>query len=323
MRRKSKIICISFICIFFVYIQKIYAQDSKAYQIPGVVYIGDVAKLVYPLDDFFLNIHDLQAYWDKAAVQNAELDIISVDVDVGLKALVVVFQAWKPGIIVLPPVTIGGEELSGLRLTISSYLSREEVPLVLAPQEGPLAVPGTFWLLFAAGLVCVILILAVLFIILYSKGAYKMILENAKIYKPKRRIMRNVKKIRKKLEKGRIENKDFLSALCVEFRTFVGLLYAIDCGALTSGELQALDIDERGRLSTFLSGADALRFSGKEPQKNQTLSFADNLLEEVNSICAAAAERASARSAAAAQSSNWPRFFGLSAEKKAGTGGSP
>jgi hypothetical protein len=99
----------------------------------------------------------------------------------------------------------------------------------------------------------------------------------------------------------------------------VGLLYAIDCGALTSGELQALDIDERGRLSTFLSAADTLRFSGREPHKEQTLSFADNLLVEVNSICAAAAARTAALSGG--QGAHWLRFFGLDAEKKAAAGG--
>lgn len=308
-------------CLFSIYIQKAYTQDGKTYQIPSVVYIGDVAKLVFPLDDFFLHIQNLQTHWEQTKEQRAELDIISVEADPILKALVVQFQAWKPGVIVLPPITIGGEELAGLRLTISSYLSREEVPLVLAPQEGPLVVPGTFWLLFAAALAGVILILAALFIILYSKGAYKMILESAKIYKPKRRIMRNVQKFRKKLEKGKIGNMDFLAALCVEFRSFVGLVYAIDCGALTSGEFEALDITERGRLAAFLSGADALRFCGKEPHKDQTLVFAGTLLEEVDSICAAAAQRASALSGG--QGVHVMRAFGLCAEKKAATEGAP
>ncbi|MDR2521456.1 MAG: hypothetical protein LBC72_02730 [Spirochaetaceae bacterium] len=261
------------------------AQAHKTpYQIPSDVYVGDIGKLVYPLDDFFLHVKDSGARWDDGYSASG-VTILAAELDRGGKALIITFQAWRAGLIVLPAITLGGEELSGIHVRVKSVLDIKDVSLVLAPPENPLLAPGSLWLLIAAVFAVLAPLCMLAFACMYGKSIYKAIVENAKIDKPRRVVLRNIKKYRRNMEKGSISAGEFLAALCRDFRAFISILHAVECDALTSAEFRFLDIAGSGRLARLLREADALRFSGSPPPKEAALRFAGDIVLEVDTQC--------------------------------------
>ncbi|MDR0550828.1 MAG: hypothetical protein LBG72_02285 [Spirochaetaceae bacterium] len=290
MKLKNRVDCYDRILIPAVFLLLIISfnaegQVQKPYQIPSEVTVGDTGKLVYPLDEFFLNIQKGAALWEN---DGGDIEILNVEYDRSGKALIISFRSWRAGMLTLPAITLGGETLSGLQVYVVSVLAKNDAALVLLPQEGPLNPPGTFWLLVLASTLFILGILAVLFAVVYGKSAYRVIAENARIRMPRRRIIRRIKKFKRRLQKGKIDSGIFLSLVCFEFRDFIDRVHAIDCAALTAGEFRLLNIEGHERIAGLLENADSLRFSGKTIQEDSALCFTQRLLNEVEIQCAPA-----------------------------------
>ncbi|MDR2601394.1 MAG: hypothetical protein LBC53_02935 [Spirochaetaceae bacterium] len=262
----------------------IYAQVlDKPYQIPGEIYVGDSGKLVFPLDDFFLNTNNGGVTWEEAP--DGSVTILAAEINRNAGNITVTFQAWRTGAVMFPAIIIGGEKLSGLQANINSVLEKEGASIALLPQKEPLAAPGAFWIISLFVFIIFIFAALVVFVIIYGKNIYKILYDSSKVRRPRARVMRSIKKLKNKLKKDRIQTGEFLAAICREFRVFISILHTIDCYALTPNEFYGLNIAGRRRLSAFLSSADEMRFSGRERGKDEALVFADEMEKEVERQC--------------------------------------
>ena len=135
--------------------------DAAPYLIPQTIFVGDTGRLLFPLKTGDPGGTD-------AVIQGAGLprskDLVINRVEFEHRGtsvrLLVDFQAYAPGRIALPPITIASRTFTGLEVTISSILDLEQRGMVLSEPAGPLAAPGTAALIYGTILGIIVLLLA-------------------------------------------------------------------------------------------------------------------------------------------------------------------
>jgi hypothetical protein len=249
-----------------------HAQNTGAFLVPRVVYVGDPATLVLPLPG------------QDTAVQGAG-DIILVpqspdfpsDIDIDFRRIVlerrvsgsrllIEFTAFVPGLLELPDIEIGGGRFSGLTVTISSIIDSTESEPELSAPASPLAMPGTALMIYGTMAAFVFLLLLTLWFFLRGRCYL-----NTWIAKWKRwRLFISMKNAEKRLYRALLkgmDNRVILDKLSDEFRLFLTFFTGSNCRAMTAREFERLPSElfsGHDFVGGFFHRSDELRFSGRD-----------------------------------------------------------
>jgi hypothetical protein len=257
----------------------LFAADGL-YQTPPMLYVGDIGNLIYPLDALSV-LPEEEVLFPDGFPKTDDIIIHKVSIDRRGRRAIIEFQAFRPGIVTLPPIPFGGTELRGLQVNVASILNAKDVLSVLSPEAGLLTAPGTLWVMTA--LAAIALLAIVLIVLLYAKGGA--FLENMFSVLRARFLLRRINSCLRRLEKrlllGQITEREALSALSGEIRTFLSRFWMLPCYALSAEEFLWLEIPPtptgNAELPSILCGffkkCDGIRFGGSEltPQVVKTV----------------------------------------------------
>lgn len=245
----------------------------NSYQIPQIVYVGDRAVLVVPLE----NPPPGQALSAGEAPSLPGLLIHRVELESrGERGrLLIDFTAYAPGILELPSFEIGGISFSGLRIEIASILGSGEEAAVFSPPAAPLAVPGTGVLIYGTLTALILLIPGAFWAFFRAPRRMKGRLKK----RQRRRLLASLagmeRRLRRELARGNTsaaQRGERLNSLTGEFRSFLGLFTGENCRAMTAGDFSRFSPSGEwlpgdsplgdGFLENFFRRCDNLRFSG-------------------------------------------------------------
>ncbi|MDR3301444.1 MAG: hypothetical protein LBT01_02790 [Spirochaetaceae bacterium] len=244
-------------------------DNNAPYQIPQTIYIGDRGRLVYPLDGFFSNQEDGELPLDNLP-ESGEIVINAVQLNNG--RLVVDFQAFKTGIISLPPIVVGEKTLSGLEVHIASILEGQGGLTVLSAAATPLSAPGTLWIISAFVLITILGIVILLLFLFRSGNVFLTLKRRIKHKRMIRQTQRAIKRLKMNLDKETIGTKTALSDISNELRIFIDKYFNIHCRAMVPQEFLDITFPEDSGASKkyspeyfyqFFTNCDTIRFSGK------------------------------------------------------------
>lgn len=257
----------------------VFAQDRQngAYMIPTKVFVGDRASLILPLPNF--SGQPVEETSPAQIPSSAVIDIhrIALERRPGGNRLAIEFSAYAPGILELPPITIGTETFTGLRVEISSILSPGDSGKVLSGAELPLAIPGTSLLVYGTISITILLLLLALWALFWGRRQMKGWLEAWKHRRLLGLMWRIVRRLRREMARGS-ERRKILDTLSVEFRSFLSYFSGNSCRAMTASEFGSLAFFEKypevpggDFLGDFFSRCDRIRFSGMNISSVETL----------------------------------------------------
>ncbi|MDR0583178.1 MAG: hypothetical protein LBG57_02355 [Treponema sp.] len=282
------------------------AQDTRQgpYIIPRIVYVGDRATLTLPLAGGNA-VKEANISLDPQLFPlspDLELYRVALEYRPSGSQLLIEFSAFRPGLLELPPIEIGGERFAGLRVEISSILDTGETGEVLSGPALPLAIPGTGLLIYGTmGLVALLLLLA-LWAGLWGRRHLRLQILKWK----RRRLIVSMWGMEKRLRRSvQREGKyrDTLNKLSGEFRSFLSFFTGQNCLAMTAAEIGQLpslmqanggsapeektgcadyaecqqDFSNGGFLGGFFRRCDELRFCGSEIAAGDVLAILGDL----------------------------------------------
>jgi hypothetical protein len=269
--------------------------QTDAYMVPPKVYVGDRASLVLPIPglaaDAKINLDQIPSSAD-LVIHQAVLERRPSG-----SFLTIEFSAYSPGTLELPQLEIGGEIFSGLKVEISSILSTDESGMVLSGPALPLAIPGTSLLVYGTISTAILLMLLAIWSMVWGR---KRINSWLAVWKRKRLIvsmMVTEKRLHKALAKG-VSCREILDTLSAEFRSFLTQITGENCRAMTAAEIGLLKsmgketVMGGAFLGRFFNDCDALRFSGREINGNETLTMLDDLKCFIQTLDKAKQEKA-------------------------------
>jgi hypothetical protein len=255
----------------------------NSYQIPQIVYVGDRATLVVPLENPPAGESSFSG--ELPSLPDLIIHKIELESRGGKGLLLIDFTAYAPGILDLPPFEMGGIPFWGLRIEIASILGSGEGAVVFSPPAPPLAIPGT-GLLISGTMTGIIVVFLVFFWALFwvprRAGGW---LKNRR----RRGLILSLagmeRRLRRELIRGNttaLRRGERLNFLAGEFRTFLGLFTGENCRAMTAGELSRLSFSEASPLGgdflgPFFSRCDNLRFSGGDVSAEELLDLLGDL----------------------------------------------
>jgi hypothetical protein len=258
-----------FILFFSLTVLKIVcAQPAIPYQIPQTIYVGDNGKLVYPLDGFFLNKEDALIPLDNIP-QNDEIVLHRIELSKG--NLIIDFQAFRTGIISLPPIRIDGEVLTDMNIKISSLIDVMGAP-ELSPAETPMNAPGILLIIALAVLIILAFIALILFLSLYGVTFLLRINRFMQKRHATQLTKKTIKKIKKRLSRKLIGFDEAVAAAARELRLFLNRYCTIDCNSFVPSEFLTMKLDENlmpdkkyspKYFCDFFTRCDVIRFSGR------------------------------------------------------------
>jgi hypothetical protein len=246
-----------------------HAQNSGAYMIPRIVYVGDPAALILPLPGQAQNNSDTVLDPDSFDFpRDADIDFHRVVFERRMSGnrLMIEFTAFVPGILELPVIEIGGMRFSGLTVTINSLIDTRRAAPELSRPASSLAMPGTALMLYGTMAGCVLLILALVWFFLKGRRYLQKLGEKIKRRRLFSMIKTTEKRLSRILSKGG-DKREILDRLSDEFRVFLSFLTGDNCRAMTAREFQGLSADSRldgGFLGSFFRRCDELRFCGTD-----------------------------------------------------------
>jgi hypothetical protein len=233
------------------------------YQTPPVLYVGDRGTLIYPLD-VFIDMPGGALVFPDGLPKTEDISVNKIELDRKNRRIVIEFQGWRTGVISLPPIDINGFELNGLQVTIASLVDSRQNTMALSPGASPLAAPGTFWVILAvsAGIIAALFIIVVLWI------------SGGKFFTDLRRSVRTkvllfgicslLRRMERRLEKGRLGAAEALGLLSQELRVFLSRLWSRPCYAMSAEEFLYCGEETFSKtLYDFFKRCDDLRFGGR------------------------------------------------------------
>jgi hypothetical protein len=243
------------------------------YQTPPVLYIGDKGSLVYPLD-IFATLPDGELVFPDGLPRTEDIVIHKVDLDRRGRRVIIEFQAFRTGLVPLPPIQLsGGAELKGLQVNIASILDSEKGSMTLSPSAGLLSAPGTFWIITAFSILSII-VLSVL-VLLWAKGgtlfagAGDMLRTHLLLHWINSRLRR----LEKRFELGQITEKDALSTLSSELRVFLSRFWKQPCYAMSAEEFLYFELPGRAATGEKANLGKTVSVSTKNKRFLPALSY--------------------------------------------------
>jgi hypothetical protein len=234
------------------------AQDRQRnrgpYLVPQTVYVGDRATLVVPLSETAARDSGGTAVLDRAALSLLNSDPADSEAFSALELhrvelehrpagarLLVEFSAYAPGIFELPPLEIGGNRYSGLRVEVSSILDLDKAGAVLSGPAPPLSVPGASLLIYGILAALVLLLALSLGAALLGRRYFGGWIKKMK----RRRLIGSMagieRRLRRNVRKGNAAGYgESLNVISSEFRAFLSFFTGENCRAMTPAELGRL-----------------------------------------------------------------------------------
>ena len=269
-----------FLKYFLFNVSASYAQNSGAYLIPRVVYVGDPATLVLPLPGAAKDTDDI-ILTGRFLPSDAGMDFHRIVLERRMSGnrLLIEFTAFMPGLLELPVIEIDNMAFNGLTVKISSVVDGRST-LELSRPASSLAMPGTALMLY--GTITSFALLFLLFIWFTAKGRRYM---QRWIDKWKRwRSFVSIRKTEKNLYKAMLRGgnkREILDNLSGEFRNFLSFITGINCRAMTSREFmynfEKIVGFDPFFLMNFFRQCDEMRFSGGKIGSEDILRLLDDM----------------------------------------------
>jgi len=248
--------------------QMVLPQQNTPMLIPKVVYVGDPAVLVLPLPAAIANSEDIVLTSLSPNIpKDEDIDFhrIILERRVTGSRLLIEFTAFVPGYIKLPVIEIGGEQFSGLYITINSVIDSRKT-LELSGYASSLVMPGTALILYGALTVFALFLLLLIWFILRGRALVRIWIEKWK----RLRLFTFIRNMERNLQKALLKGGDkrvILDKISDTFREFLSVLTYINCRSMTAREFVRLPekiIHNSAFLKDFFNRCDRLRFSGED-----------------------------------------------------------
>jgi hypothetical protein len=296
MKKNSLIILFLLIISAISYAQNVSQNQNGAYLIPRLIYVGDPAVLVLPLQNISLLPGESQSAKSHNGITELKPEDVNFPFDENIdfrrvilerhvkggSRLMIEFTAFVPGVLELPPIEIGGERFAGLTVTVNSMIDSRS-PRMLSGPASSLAMPGTAVLLYGSIAAVVFLILLSIWFVFKGRAFLKKLKEKWMM----KRLFISMRKTEKRLHRAMLKGIDkrvILDKLSEGFRAFLSLFTAGNCRAMTAREFEKLPPDffpaqEYGAdfLSGFFKTCDTLRFSGADIEQAEILRLLGDL----------------------------------------------
>ena len=263
--------------ILFILTSAVSHAQNEAYIIPRIIFTGDPAVLILPLNNSTNNAASKDIILTPISPgfpSHSDIDFhrIILEQRAGGRRLMVEFTAYVPGILEFPVIEIGEIRFSDLSVTVNSLLDNRSSHVLSGPAS-LLAMPGTAFMLYGtiAGMVLVIL-LSIWFVF---KG--RIVIHNLLKKWKRRMLFSSMKKTEKRLSKSVLNGENsrlVLDNLSEQFRIFLSVLTGENCCTMTAGEFEKLSLHvvlatitqnkdiSPSFLHDFFRDCDDLRFSG-------------------------------------------------------------
>jgi len=287
LRIKTRKFILFVLNIFFLFCGTLHSQNSGAYMIPNKIFVGDKATLSVPLPGTLQNTGSIILSAELLPKDpNIDFHRITVEGRSTGNRLLIEFTAFVPGLVELPPITIGDEIFTGLAVTVSSVIDRHTAPELSGPASS-LAMPGTTVMLYGTMSVIVILLLFSVWFIF--KGSRYLQIWSKKWNRW--RLFISIGNTEKNLQKAMLKGgnrRKILDKLSDEFRIFLSFFTGVNCRAMTAREFTINFTDEFKKirrfpwfdgvfLENFFRRCDDLRFCGTDVKPENIFQLLDDL----------------------------------------------
>jgi hypothetical protein len=263
-------ICFAFLFFLCAGAVKQYVSASDgAYQTPPVLYVGDKGSLVYSLD-IFIPLPEAGLVFPDGLPRTEDIIINKIDLDRHSRRVIIEFQAFRTGVVLLPPIPFGNIELNGLQVNISSIFDSANGSMTLSPRVGTITAPGTFWIITAFSTLLALALIVVA--LLCAKGGAIFTGARNKLRTCVLRCWINfrIRRLEKRLRHGDISEKAALALLSNWIRVFLSRFWMQPCYSLSAEEFRYLSIpngkagiyieDDLSTLRAFFKRCDETRF---------------------------------------------------------------
>jgi len=279
-----------FILILFILTSfNLQAQASRAYLIPGHIYVGDPSALVLPLpasqtiEEIILTKSNYFITGDTfPSHENIEFQRVILERRQTGSRLIIEFTPFAAGVLEMPIIEIGGEYFTGLRVTVNSLLDARTTP-VLSTAASVLAMPGTAFMLYGTMAAVVIVILAFVWFIFKGRKVIKRWARKWKMQMLFVSIRSMERRLYRAVQRG-IDKRVILNRLSDEFRNFLSALTGDNCRAMTAREFERTfeHLEDSLFLGSFFTRCDKMRFSGINVESEEILRLLDDMRSFIN-----------------------------------------
>jgi hypothetical protein len=242
--------------------------NGSAYTIPRIVYVGDTATLVYPLNN--LSTVDMNSSVASIVTENLprteDITLLKATLDTKASVITIEFRAYKTGTLVIPSFFLGGLTFENISVHVSSIFEKTGIDATLATQAEPLIAPGTIYfiiLLFLLGFVSFGIIIVV-------KAKYSSVFLTLQKKHTQLQMKRFLKRLTRQLVNNKCAVKDALSELSINFRIFLSRYYKLNFISMTPSEFPE---NIKNKTNDIFVSCDSLRFSVLEPAREAALEL--------------------------------------------------
>ena len=183
-------------------------------------------------------------------------------------AIRIVVVPFEPGTVVLPPISVGGIELTGLSIVVSSILSPDNADL--RPAYGPQTLPGTSAIMLLIAVAVALVVAGPLYVLGPGRRHIQAIVDRYNARRPFRRLTLDLNAIYAQIPVTTA--RAFYTDLVAALQRYMGGMLKRSCNSATSSELAALlpalaaacSADEAAArpLTGMLGLADKAKFAG-------------------------------------------------------------
>jgi len=283
-----------FFSVFFLLIAAAsYSQNTGSYLIPRTVFVGDPAALVLPLPGLKTEAADIILTPGQPGFPsdpNIDFHRIVFERRVSGSRLLIEFTAFVTGYLELPVIEAGGEQFSGLGVTIGSIIEQSKTGLELSAPASSIAMPGTAVMIFFTITSFVLITAFTIWFALKGRRYLQGFIKKWKIWQLFILMRNTEKRLHRALLKG-ANSRLILDKLSDAFRSFLSFITGKNCRTMTAREFETLSAEpEHGPQNkdsipdidfSFLGGffrrCDNLRFSGRIAVSNEILPLLDDL----------------------------------------------
>jgi len=288
------------VVLFFSAATSSFTADSarETTLVPQIVYVGDRARLIVPLDSVLSASAPLSLVIDQRESLPKTGSVLIHRIEIERRPLVsraiIDFTAFAPGDVAFPTIELGGLRLAGLRVKITSVL--ENGATELSPPEAALTAPGTYLFIYGAIVIVLIAVSGTLFLVLRGIPRLTAYLERRRRGLAAGSLRRVLARLQ--TEGGQMEEGVFLTILFDELRSYLTYRTGSNCHALTAREFSLVlgsesivphfSSEDLAFLESLFRRGDAVRFGAVPISSDELRSALHGVGELVDHAEAAA-----------------------------------